>query len=309
MFTLADYDNPGAWRARSVSRSLTERLAGRDVPLRVLSAHLRACNLVSKQGDMIALVTGSVGNGPFHVVLAGPAPALDRLKPGDPARCHQGHLQVADVSIDLQGAAVWEPRVTWPDPPVTGTAMTLLAEHASTRASSPLFPAGKTGSSQPVPPGRWPEALAKRASLAAENLLVGLEAGDVERITWGAGRLTGLGPGLTPAGDDFLVGLMAGLRAWPALLAADWTVERACRLIVQVAANRTTVLSAAWIRHAAAGEFAEPWHDLIRALASSDNAPIRNAADHVLDTGATSGADAMAGFVAPFLVWHRDGNF
>jgi len=282
-----------------VSRSLAERLAGRDVPLRVLSVHPRACNLVSDHGDLIALVTSAVGNGPFHVVLA--EPTLDRLKPGVPARYHQGQLQVADVSIDLQDAALWEPKVAWPDAPMTSTNMAHLAAYVAARARSPLFATWKTNSAGLAFPGRWPEVLAERASQAAENLLAGLAAGDVERITWGVGGLTGLGPGLTPAGDDFLVGLMAGLRAWPMILPSGWTAERACRLIVQVAAHRTTLLSAAWLRHAAAGEFAEPWHALVQALANAHEAHIHRAADRILETGATSGADAMAGFLAPFL--------
>lgn len=294
----------GYWRARSVSRSLTEQLAGRDVTLRVLSAHPQACNLVSDYGDLVALVTSAVGNGPFHVVLAEPALTLDRLRPGDPARYHQGQLQVADVSIDLQHAPFWEPKVAWPDAPMMGTVMADLAEYVSTRARSPWFATWKTNSAGPAFPGRWPEVLAERASQAAGNLVAGLAAGDVEWITWEVGGLTGLGPGLTPAGDDFLVGLMAGLWAWPIILPSGWTADRACQLIVQVAAHRTTLLSAAWLRHAAAGEFAEPWHDLVQALANANEADIHRAADRILDAGATSGADAMAGFLAPFLARH-----
>ncbi len=272
-----------------------ERLAGRDVFLRVLSTHHRACNLVSNQGDLIAVVAGSVGNGPFHVVLAEPELELDRPPRSAPATYQQGRLQVAGISIDLRQARVWEPKVSWPDPPVSAAAMELLARHACTWARSPLFPADT-----PLSPGRWSRFLAERASHAAETLCAGLRAGDVDLITWGVGSLAGLGPGLTPAGDDFLVGLMAGLRVWPVILPQGWTAERVWRLIVQVAANRTTLLSAAWLRHAAAGEFGEPWHELVNALAAGDEAAIQSAANRVLGTGATSGAHALAGFLAPF---------
>ena len=61
------------------------------------------------------------------------------------------------------------------------------------------------------------------------------------------GDLLGLGPGLTPAGDDVLAGLLVGLHHRPDLrnpLAAE---------IARLAPTRTTALSAALLRHAAAG--------------------------------------------------------
>jgi hypothetical protein len=97
---------------------------------------------------------------------------------------------------------------------------------------------------------------------------------------------------------------MAGLRVWPGGLGAGWTAEHACQLIAGAAAGRTTLLSAAWIRHAAAGEFGEPWHDLVRGLAATDEGAIRRAAGRILATGATSGAAALAGFLAPVRGLH-----
>lgn len=309
---------PASWHARSLSRPLAERLTARDLRLRVLSAHRRACNLVSQRGDLVALVPGSVGNGPFHIVLADPAPPLYRWRPGSPARCHRDHLQIGDISIDLQGAEVWEPRVAWPDPPVGVTALVCLAGYftawlssctsgvrppplwlISDRASTALllWPVSELASATT---GMFHARVQGHASPAVEVLLAGLRAGDKVRVTGGVETLAGLGPGLTPAGDDFLVGLMAGLRVRPGILATGWTAEYSCRLIARIAAGRTATLSAAWIRHAAAGEFSQPWHELVRALASADERSIRRAAHRILATGATSGADAMAGFLAPW---------
>lgn len=60
-------------------------------------------------------------------------------------------------------------------------------------------------------------------------------------------ELVGLGPGLTPAGDDVLAGVLVGLHHHPGLrgpLADD---------VSRLAPTRTTALSGALLRHAAAG--------------------------------------------------------
>lgn len=68
--------------------------------------------------------------------------------------------------------------------------------------------------------------------------------------------LAGRGDGLTPAGDDLLVGYVAGLVLFHGSC-------EAAAAIADVAAPRTTVLSAALLRHAANGELPEPAHTLL----------------------------------------------
>lgn len=68
--------------------------------------------------------------------------------------------------------------------------------------------------------------------------------------------LAGLGEGLTPAGDDVLIGYVAGLalfRRWPDM----------AHHVAESAARRTSALSATLLRHAALGEVPEPVHALL----------------------------------------------
>lgn len=69
-------------------------------------------------------------------------------------------------------------------------------------------------------------------------------------------RLAGRGDGLTPAGDDLLIGYIAGLVLFHGR--RDSAVA-----IAGLAAPRTTLLSAALLRHAANGELPEPAHTLL----------------------------------------------
>ncbi len=125
---------------------------------------------------------------------------------------------------------------------------------------------------------------------------------DISSIGGSAALLVGLGPGLTPAGDGYLVGLMAGLRVWPGL--CEVSSEEACRIILDAAEDRTTLLSRALLRSAKEGLFRENWHELLAELAGGEVIRIRQAVRRILSAGATSGADALAGFLSPYL-WQQ----
>jgi hypothetical protein len=130
-----------------------------------------------------------------------------------------------------------------------------------------------------------------RAAREAVPLLAAGWVGDGRALARGAGWLAGLGGGLTPAGDDFLAGLM--LRAWLAHPEPD----AFCRHLLAAAAPRTTALSAAFLRAAARGECSAAWQALLLALAGAGPSQFDQAVCNVLAHGHTSGADMLAGFL------------
>jgi hypothetical protein len=106
--------------------------------------------------------------------------------------------------------------------------------------------------------------------------------------------MCGLGPGLTPAGDDWLAGWLLGLH-----LAPDLTgLGDLSGLVLEIAAHRTTTLSRAFLECAAAGEADAAWHALLAALAGgSTEVRMSDCARAILCHGATSGAAMLAGFL------------
>ncbi|GIX49078.1 MAG: hypothetical protein KatS3mg131_3289 [Candidatus Tectimicrobiota bacterium] len=103
--------------------------------------------------------------------------------------------------------------------------------------------------------------------------------------------LVGLGEGLTPAGDDLLVGMLAmwqaaGLLAGKAALAAPW---------LKTVSPRTTALSAEFLRCALAGHFAEPLGRLVRALLAPPDQPWLPLAQTLAGIGHSSGVDTLVG--------------
>lgn len=116
-------------------------------------------------------------------------------------------------------------------------------------------------------------------------------------------RVVGRGPGLTPAGDDVLVGILAMLRLTASTLAATQAAILA-RSVEPLLAS-TTDLSAHLLRQAARGLFGRALHELVSALAD-DTAPgpLRERIDRALASGATSGADACTGVLAAARHFH-----
>ena len=111
-------------------------------------------------------------------------------------------------------------------------------------------------------------------------------------------RLVGLGEGLTPAGDDLIVGLLAALRVLCRASLERASFVRSLSATVRTRASRTAVLSGHYLRLAADGHFNADVTRLAHAFvssAASDDFEMRNALDAAFVVGATSGADMVSG--------------
>jgi hypothetical protein len=133
----------------------------------------------------------------------------------------------------------------------------------------------------------------------ATTMQQAIAARDVEHICAGARGLIGLGPGLTPSGDDFLVGCLRGL--W--LMSPDEVATRqmftqlGTRLLPDIEA-RTTSVGAEFIRYALEGSFAEILDYAAEALVAPAHLPlVSDAIGHLLAQGDTSGSDTMRGLL------------
>lgn len=118
-----------------------------------------------------------------------------------------------------------------------------------------------------------------------------LEPGDSLSVV--ARVLGGLGPGLTPAGDDALSGVLFAFRAM-----AGPTVEPA--LVAIARSVRTNEFGAAVLEAAAGGSHIEPVHDLVIAAATGDANVAGKAATDLDRYGSSSGADVAYGLRLAF---------
>lgn len=105
--------------------------------------------------------------------------------------------------------------------------------------------------------------------------------------------LVGLGEGLTPSGDDCLVGLLAVLHLTGSLpaLCSPAVREQFCQCV----RLGTSQLSGEFVCCALEGHFAEPVVSLMRALCTPDTGGWRTPAAALAAVGHSSGVDAMVG--------------
>jgi hypothetical protein len=114
-----------------------------------------------------------------------------------------------------------------------------------------------------------------------------------------AAGLVGAGVGLTPAGDDLLAGLLAGLELLPSVITADrrWHPADALATSLRhtVLAHRaaTTGLSGALLEHASRGEVGDQVAGLLHALCGAG--PVGQAHRALVAVGHTSGSQLAAG--------------
>lgn len=131
---------------------------------------------------------------------------------------------------------------------------------------------------------------------AVELLAASCASGWLLGAVTAAERLVGLGPGLTPSGDDVLAGLLVTLRH----LGTATGAERAVRLGGWLAAavtfdarTRTTPLSATLLHCAARGEACPEVIAVLRGLTGRQ--PLEPALRRLHGLGHTSGADLAQG--------------
>lgn len=131
------------------------------------------------------------------------------------------------------------------------------------------------------------------AGLAAQAVAQAA-AGRVDGLGAAVRGLVGLGPGLTPAGDDVLCGLLLGLRA-----TGRAGARAALQGMVDPLLGRTTALSATLLRHAARGYAVPPLVALLHAWhRGAGIAALTVAGQQVAAVGHTSGRALLAGLAA-----------
>lgn len=245
---------------------------------RILHVFDRSCNLIDECREVVSLVTPEIGKGPFNLVLKDDICFLDHIHLESPVSSSLTHLSIGDLTIDMEGAEFWSPRPDWGN--IQGKRDRIL--HNMTILQTRPFPQ--------VQGALYPYFSALTSAVAHQDLPSSLAA---------TRKLAGLGAGLTPAGDDMILGSIYA--AW--IIHMSDTAASLVRNIADTAAPLTTSLSAAWLRSAARGEAGILWHEFFEALVSARMDGIQGTLENILAVGETSGADAWAGFAGTVISW------
>ncbi len=235
----------------------------------VISTHRAALNLVCSEHVVTCGLPG-LGALPNGITVVGTADLRRVAAPGE------------EAIVNVSSARPWSPLLLpLPDLPSTE------ALDRAWRAAAAQAPAGGFGPLLRSLDKEDGDLFRTAARPALGALLAATQRDDRSAAEAAASSLVGLGAGLTPSGDDVLVGFTAALTA---------ARNRLARPIGRAAANggaRTTLVARTYLYHAARGEYAERVHQLIDAVASGDASRIARG----MSWGATSGADLVLGIL------------
>jgi hypothetical protein len=233
---------------------------GRLLTGRVVTLHRRAANLASSDGQFFTVVDAELGNGPATIAMDGAAPL-----PWQEGQVVRLHLP--------PDALPWSPAA-----PPAFRALQSPAREIAMQAL--LATAPRDGCLPAVAP------LLLDGNLPDTGYSPGIKALAARRWQLAVAELAGLGPGLTPSGDDLLMGYLLALDRVRAARAGDLA-----KAINALPDGQTTPISHHLLRWAArgvAGEQALHWLDSV--IMGRPVAP-----DWAAVHGATSGFDWAAG--------------
>jgi hypothetical protein len=279
--------------ASNVSNAVPRRIAHAGMTLRVQSVYRSVVNITTADG-LLTVASPEAGGLPNGILAdLGSDWRMIGLRPGMAAHASDARIAVPDARLEIQldAAPRWSPRIL-ASSEVADAAMARWRRRAATtrRTAQARASAGGLGAllhDDTGHDGRLGMAHVARPMVA--ELILALESGDRDAAADVATGLIGLGPGLTPSGDDTLVGIEAALHALDSASAGFLSGA------VGDVEDRTTALAATLLRHAAAGEFAERLHRVLAALLGPDEEAIAPAIDRAVAWGATSGTDCLLG--------------
>lgn len=250
----------------------------------VHSVYAHSCNL-ALAGTLVTLHDSTTPHTPTSIRLAGRAG--HRWHPpvgsGQAVSLSDGLIRVGGsgagaYTVDIAGAEVWRPR--HPQRIVArGVSMILLQEVTQ---------------DHPLGGGNRPDLHSAADGLRRALMRYASTPAAAEAVSSAAGSLIGLGPGLTPSGDDLLVGLLGALARGSGARARG--ITEAVTTAIAKRGSGTTDVSRHYLGLAAEGKFSQPLTELFDSLAEPGSTALQGARiQQLLSVGATSGADAVAG--------------
>lgn len=250
----------------------------------------RAVNFVrqSEKGisspPMLSFVTEDAGPGPTNIVVR----HLEAFQSSS-LRISGDHLRVANRTHVLDKLAVYDSTlhsksISWERLIYRLKRFeTILLQTAPLKSLAVLLESGRK---QQFATG-FEQAYIARVQAGIGKILIG----DVEQ---GIRMIRGLGFGLTPSGDDFIVGFLLGLVIIERIDGCDLRAFR--QRIYDIAVGQNPV-SNTFLYCAKEGWLFDRWKRVLASLLSDEDVSRDDVVRRVVAVGETSGADTAVGFV------------
>jgi Protein of unknown function (DUF2877) len=259
---------------------------------------------VCLEAGWVSVGSARLGAGPLQLSCEcwPAAPALRRrVRPGDAVRIGKLGLLAGGLRIFLARAQPWlpEPAPAWSRTSLGRGLATVSDLLRTTAPADGLALLGRAAAGTPVCGAAalalWHVTEVLRAEAAGEWPVI-----DGKKIA----PLVGLGPGLTPSGDDYLGGVLIAL----SLLGRLSLRDRLWQTLEPLLTERTTDISRAHLVAAAEGYGCAALNRMLCAiLAGATDRVVADAITGLAAVGHSSGWDALAGALAALKTAHSPG--
>jgi hypothetical protein len=281
-------------RALSADASFLRTLESNHFRGRVHSVFERVVNVEGAGVQLFTLACRDLDNGPNTIVIDGSGFGTTGIAADDPVAVAEGTLMVGHFTvIVLTGAAGWNCAL----PAYSGDDARLRANLRCVESHLEQYGEGGGMVASPGEESPFVDTVTAALRLRARMLMLALSRANIESACAHAKSMIGLGPGLTPSGDDFLVGLFAVLNV-PG--SPCNSLRSACSDILAGAGRWTNAISLTALTQAANGCVRESIAALMTSLMYGPRDRLLASLDRVLAIGSTSGTDLVAGIVSGF---------
>lgn len=281
----------------------------------VHSVFRQACNLWLEADTLLTLLPCQTGNLPHGIRLNtfSHSVFLHGLRVGQPVACRGGILRIngPDFSVDLRPAWPWHIDLKGLRIDLCGPTQ---AQSWAVAWSELKMHCHKHGMSENL--GALFLSEGRLAMSAVSEILLQQSASTISLLLQATCRLRlreaiismrsliGLGYGLTPSGDDFLVGYLTGLWCTAGANPSRMRFLQALGSELSEASRNTNEISGAYLRSAAKGHVSEPMAKLAQQLSRADTmSSVRAVTQTALQVGHTSGSDGLLGMLLGCLAW------
>jgi hypothetical protein len=279
-----------------------------DFDATVHSVFRSAVNLrLDKGNQLLTLVASNEANLPQGIRVDTPADfSFEICRAGEPATCRDDILRVGSLTIELRGARRWKCDLPSLQAdmanPSAATAWQCAWDVLNKRqiqlnaeiVAENLFHSDATTRA----------GVPRTAGASMRGLVDATQRYDFLAAASSVRPLIGLGAGLTPSGDDLLVGYLAGL--WCTVLDNSGRTQFVANLgkaVVRLS-RRTTDISRTYLYHAARSQVSSRLSGLAEAICRGENLErVKMAVESAMQVGHTSGMDAVTGMLIGLVAW------
>ena len=284
---------------KSIASDLSDILTSKTIDGTIHSVFDQACNIQLDEHNLITFISSELPDYPSAIKLnIAQNQKLSSLgfKKGMKVFLNKDEIRIPDISfsIKLTGAKIWDSSPLFARSKVSEEVLKknikdirkLTLEYGKIGGMASVIIVEKCVNNS------YKDFVIE----SIEKLESGIKHFDCKTITEASNGLIGFGPGLTPAADDFLLGVMASLYYIGKYFGNHLRIlKKITGSIIINFHGRTTLVSEVILRNGSKARFSELIKDLMLALVNKTT--VYEECINLINTGETSGSDIISGIV------------